>query len=60
VSGFTEDHKAAFAKHAIKNVLTAYDRDEAGDTAAERLREELGAMGIGSHRVLFPKGMDAN
>ena len=38
----------------------AYDRDEAGDTAAERLKEELAKLGIGSHRVLFPKGMDAN
>ena len=60
VNGFTEDHKAAFAKHGVKNVWIAYDRDEAGDTAAERLKEELAAMGIGSHRVLFPKGMDAN
>jgi DNA primase catalytic core len=60
VNGFTEDHKAAFAKHGIRNVWIAYDRDEAGDTAAERLKEELAAMGIGSHRVLFPKGMDAN
>ena len=60
VNGFTEDHKAAFAKHRIKNVWIAYDRDEAGDQAAERLKEELAGMGIGSHRVLFPKGMDAN
>ena len=60
VNGFTEDHKQAFGKHKVKQVWIAYDRDEAGDTAAERLKEELGAMGIGSHRVLFPKGSDAN
>ena len=60
VNGFTEDHKQAFAKHGVRNVWIAYDRDEAGDAAAERLKEELAAMGIGSHRVLFPKGMDAN
>ena len=60
VNGFTEDHKQAFAKHGIRNVWIAYDRDEAGDAAAERLKEELTAMGIESHRVLFPKGMDAN
>ncbi len=60
VNGFTEDHKAAFARHGVKNVWIAYDRDEAGDTAAERLKEELAAMGIGSHRVLFPHGVDAN
>jgi DNA primase len=60
VNGFTEDHKAAFRKHGVKQVWIAYDRDEAGDTAAERLKEELASMGIGCHRVLFPKGMDAN
>jgi DNA primase catalytic core len=60
VNGFTEDHKAAFAKHGVKNAWIAYDRDEAGDAAAERLKEELAAMGIGSHRVLFPRGLDAN
>jgi DNA primase len=60
VNGFTDDHKAAFARHEIKNVWIAYDRDEAGDQAAERLKEELVKLGIGSHRVLFPRGMDAN
>ena len=60
VNGFTEDHKAAFSKHRIKNVWIAYDRDEAGDQAAGRLKEELAGMGIGSHRVLFPRGCDAN
>jgi hypothetical protein len=60
VNGFTEDHKAAFARHGVRNVWIAYDRDEAGDAAAARLKEELAKLGIGSHRVLFPKGMDAN
>jgi DNA primase len=60
VSGFTDDHRAAFERHGVKQVWIAYDRDEAGDAAAGRLKEELAGMGIGSHRVLFPKGMDAN
>ena len=60
VNGFTEDHKTALLKHGVTQVWIAYDRDEAGDAAAERLKTELAAMGIGSHRVLFPKGMDAN
>jgi DNA primase len=57
VNGFTEDHKAAFAKHGVQHVWIAYDRDEAGDAAAEQLKKELA---IGTARVLFPKGMDAN
>lgn len=60
VNGFTEDHRSAFQKHGVQQVWIAYDRDDAGDQAAERLKEELLELGIGSHRVLFPKGMDAN
>ena len=60
VNGFTEDHKRALEKHGTQSVWIAYDRDEAGDAAAGRLKEELAALGTGSHRVLFPKGMDAN
>ena len=60
VNGFTDDHRAAFQKHGVQQVWIAYDRDDAGDAAAERLKEELLQLGIGSHRVLFPKGMDAN
>jgi DNA primase len=60
VNGFTGDHRSAFQKHGVQQVCIAYDRDDAGDAAAERLKEELLALGIGSHRVLFPKGTDAN
>jgi DNA primase len=57
VNGFTEDHRAAFRKHGVERVWIAYDADEAGDAAAQRLKEELGLV---SHRVVFPPGMDAN
>ena len=60
VNGFTEDHKAAVLKHGVERVWIAYDRDEAGEQAAGRLKEELAALGVGAQRVLFPKGMDAN
>ncbi len=59
-SGFTEDHLAAFKRHDIKRILIAYDRDEAGNTAAEQLAKKLTKEGIDCFRVLFPKGMDAN
>ena len=41
-------------------MLIAYDRDAAGDGAAEKLAGKLIAAGIESLRVQFPKGMDAN
>lgn len=60
VAGFTPDHLAAFLRHGVKRVLIAYDRDEAGDTAAASLAEQLSANGIECYRIQFPKGMDAN
>jgi len=60
VEGFTPDHVEAFTKYGIKRVLIAYDRDEAGDNAAEKLAVQLIAMGIECLRVRFPKDMDAN
>ena len=60
VSGFTEAHRAAFRLHGTERVLVAYDGDEAGERAAERVATELGAMGIACYRVHFPRGLDAN
>ncbi|MGH8573162.1 MAG: toprim domain-containing protein, partial [Gammaproteobacteria bacterium] len=41
-------------------MLIAYDRDEAGERAAERVSKELMSEGLDCYRILFPKGMDAN
>ena len=60
VNGFTDDHRGAFRKHGTKRIFIGYDRDDAGERAAEKLAEELLAMGIECFRVQFPKGMDAN
>jgi DNA primase len=60
VEGFTEEHLAAFRRHGTERVLIAYDRDAAGEQAAERLAAKLSAAGIECRRVNFPKGMDAN
>ncbi len=58
--GFTDDHLVAFKQHDIKRVLIAYDRDDAGNSAAEKLARLLNENGIDAFRILFPKGMDAN
>ncbi len=60
VEGFTHDHLAAFKAYGTEHVLIAYDRDEAGDKAAEALAKRLQVEGIACSRVQFPKGMDAN
>ncbi|WP_448214310.1 CHC2 zinc finger domain-containing protein [Colwellia sp. MEBiC06753] len=59
-NGFTDDHLKAFKQHQIKRVLIAYDRDDAGNKAAEALAEKLMREGFDVFRILFPKNMDAN
>jgi len=60
IEGFTDDHLAAFKQHGVERILIAYDRDDAGDRAADKLAERLMAEGIDCFRIQFPKGMDAN
>jgi DNA primase catalytic core len=60
IEGFTADHLAAFKRYGIERVLIAYDRDEAGERAAEKLAQQLMAEGLACYRILFPKDMDAN
>ena len=60
VNGFIEDHRQAFKKHGTERVYIAYDRDDAGNSAAAKLSEELMGIGIECFRVQFPKGMDVN
>ncbi len=60
VEGVTPDHWRAFERYGTERVLIAYDRDEAGEKAAEKLAQQLASRGIGAYRIHFPKGMDAN
>ena len=60
VEGFTPAHLEAFKRNGLERVLIAYDRDEAGDRAAEKLARKLVEQGLACYRVQFPKGMDAN
>ncbi len=54
------EHVAAFKSYGTKQVLIAFDRDEAGDRGAEKVAKQLMAAGISCYRVQFPRGMDAN
>jgi hypothetical protein len=60
IEGFTADHMEAFKTSGTQRVLIAYDRDEAGELAAEKLSKRLLTEGIDCYRIHFPKGMDAN
>ena len=58
--GFTDEHVAAFNRYGTQRVLIAYDRDEPGERAAEKVAARLMSEGIECFRIQFPKGMDAN
>lgn len=60
VEGFTTDHLAAFKRYGTERVLIAYDRDDAGEKAANTLAQKLIAEGITAFRIHFPKDTDAN
>ncbi|MGQ0801819.1 MAG: CHC2 zinc finger domain-containing protein [Pseudomarimonas sp.] len=60
VEGFTDEIAKAFHRHGIRRVLIAYDADEAGNRAAEKLAVRLMAEGFECYRCRFPKGSDAN
>ena len=60
VEGLTADHLDAFRRHGTRRVLLAYDRDEAGERAAERHSELFGREGIECFRIQFPRDSDAN
>ena len=59
-NGFTDEILQALISNKVKRVLIAYDRDEAGNTAAEKLAPVLLENGIDAFRVLLPKNMDVN
>ena len=60
VEGFTPELMAAMERFGTERVLIAYDRDEAGNSAAVALAKRLFAKGIECFRVELPKGLDVN
>jgi DNA primase len=60
VSSFTDEMLAAFINKNVQKVYIAYDRDEAGETAAQKLAVKLNSEGIETLRVNLPHKMDVN
>jgi DNA primase len=60
VNGMTDELLAALKACDAQRILIAFDRDEAGDRAADELTKKLMSEGLECFRLLFPKGMDAN
>lgn len=60
IEGFTDDILTALHRCGIRRVLIAYDADDAGNAAADKLAPRLTGEGFDVYRCRFPKGMDAN
>jgi DNA primase len=58
--GFTADHLTLFKQLGIETVLIAYDNDDAGNQAADKLAPQLSGEGFNLFRVTLPKDMDVN
>jgi len=58
--GFTDELFEAIVAAKTRRVYLAYDRDPAGERAAERDASRLASVGVECLRVKFPAGQDAN
>lgn len=56
VNGLSEDHLALIARHKTKDVYVCFDRDDAGEKAAERISGQLREKGIAAYVVRLPAG----
>jgi DNA primase catalytic core len=59
-NGFTAEHQTALERYGIARLLIAYDNDPAGNQAAQRLAQQLGAQRVSCWRVRLPRSMDPN
>ncbi|MCE0484988.1 MAG: CHC2 zinc finger domain-containing protein [Methylacidiphilales bacterium] len=57
---FTDELWESFLTHKTERIYLAYDRDKAGDRAADRDAARFLSKGIECYRIKFPQGMDAN
>lgn len=60
VNGFTEAHWALVEEVKPRRIVLCYDNDEAGNTAAVKLAEQLKAKEITVARAKLPPGKDIN
>ena len=60
VHGFTAELRKLLSRKGIWRVTLAFDRDDAGEAAAQRIGAALIAMGKSVSIAQFPPGMDAN
>jgi DNA primase len=58
--GFTDELFQALLENKVASVRLAFDADEAGERAAEKIGRKLMDVGIECHRIKLPWGEDVN
>lgn len=58
--GFTDEIKQALVDNGISRVFIAYDNDEAGNTAADKVSSQLAPYDIDTYRLHLPVNDDVN
>lgn len=58
--GFTDELFQALLENKVASVRLAFDADEAGEKAAEKIGRKLMDVGIECHRIKLPRGEDVN
>ncbi len=58
VEGWSPLHTALIQKHDVKKIVLAFDQDEAGNEAVQKLTPPLTASGIQVHRLHWPVGIN--
>jgi len=58
--GFTDELMKAMVKARVASVRLAFDADEAGERAVEKIGAKLMGVGIECHRIRLPWGEDVN
>jgi DNA primase catalytic core len=57
VKGWLPLHTALLQKHSVCKVVLAFDQDEPGKEAVQKLTPELTALGVHVHRLRWPEGI---
>lgn len=58
--GFTDELLKALIQARVQSVRLAFDADDAGERAAEKIGKKLMGVGIECHRIKLPLGEDIN
>jgi DNA primase len=58
VEGWLPLHTALIQQHSVRKIVLAFDQDEAGEKAIQKVTPQLTALGVHVHRLRWPEGIN--